>query len=46
MWQVRLLSCDAQESPLTRKQQIGRGGREDMLFYVGRARPRAYFNRR
>ena len=40
MWQVRLLSRDAQESPLTREQQVGKGGvGVEFPFYVGRARP-------
>ena len=45
MWQVRLLSRDAQEYPLTRKQQVGKGGiGVDLPFYIGRARPHAYLS--
>ena len=48
MSQVRLLSRDAQEAPLTRKQQVGRGGGKgvDLSSYVGKARPCAYPSRR
>ena len=39
MWQVMLLSRDAQESPLTREQQVGKGGARSGLIVLRRQGP-------